>query len=228
MLRELSGRFVLRSKRAGDIAYLLISLFSKLHRNSGCNCCLIIYKGCHNNELQHVMAILNIEFKARATDIKKLESQLLLRHPKFVGEDHQVDTYFQVSKGRLKLREGNIENALIWYEREDIAGAKPSDVLLYPHSPVSALRDILVKLHEIKVVVEKKRRIYFIDNVKFHFDTVERLGTFVEVEAIDVNDVIGTVRLQEQCQEYATLFDIQPGDYISLSYSDMLLENITA
>jgi len=68
------------------------------------------------------MAILNFEFKARTADIKKLEDQLLLLNPKFIGEDNQADTYFNVAKGRLKLREGNIENSLIWYERENIAG----------------------------------------------------------------------------------------------------------
>lgn len=34
-------------------------------------------------------------------------------------------------------------------------------------------------------MVDKRRKIYFIDNVKFHFDVVENLGTFIEVEAID-------------------------------------------
>jgi adenylate cyclase class IV len=41
------------------------------------------------------------------------------------------------------------------------------------------------KVHGIKVIVQKKRRIYFIGNVKFHFDTIAELGTFIEVEAID-------------------------------------------
>ena len=171
------------------------------------------------------MAILNFEFKARTGDLKKLEDQLLLLNPKFIGEDNQVDTYFNVIGGRLKLREGNIENALIYYERPDTPGAKQSDVLLYQHNRDKTLKDILIKLHGIKAVVDKRRRIYFVDNVKFHFDTVKKLGTFIEVEAIDSAGKTGVEKLKEQCNKYAKLFNIQPRDYIGFSYSDMVLKN---
>jgi adenylate cyclase, class 2 len=170
------------------------------------------------------MATLNFEFKAAATDLAALEKKLLTLNPRYIGEDNQVDTYFNIEKGRLKLREGNIENSLIYYERTNIAGAKQSDILLYRHSPDKALKDILTKLHGVKVVVDKKRKIYFIDNVKFHFDVVEGLGTFTEVEAIDSDGSIGVKKLQEQCDFYARFLNIQPEDYIAFSYSDMLLE----
>ena len=168
------------------------------------------------------MALINVEFKAKTSVIDSLEAKLLALDPEFIGEDHQVDTYFNVAKGRLKLREGNIENALIYYERPDTKGAKQSAVLLYCHHQDKALRDILIQLHGIKVVVDKKRRIYFIDNVKFHFDRVETLGTFVEVEAIDSNGEKTTAQLHEQCKKYAALFNIQPEDLLADSYSDML------
>ena len=70
------------------------------------------------------MTHLNIEFKARTNNIQALEEKLLSLNPQFIGEDHQKDTYYNVKTGRLKLREGNIENALIWYQREDVKGAK--------------------------------------------------------------------------------------------------------
>ena len=166
--------------------------------------------------------ILNFEFKAKPTELDNLEKKFLQLDPKFIGEENQTDTYFNVSKGRLKLRESNIENSLIWYERENTAGAKQSDVLLYHHDPDKTLKDILIKLHGIKVIVEKKRRIYFIDNVKFHFDTIAELGTFIEVEAIDKDGSLGIEKLKEQADKYAAFFNIQPEDFIGLSYSDML------
>lgn len=169
------------------------------------------------------MSILNIEFKARSNKIDLLEALLLQHNPRFIGEDHQVDTYFNVSGGRLKLREGNIENALIHYEREDFAGAKSSHVLLYQHQPDKTLKNILIKTLGVKAVVDKRRKIYFIENVKFHFDTVEGLGTFVEVEAIDRDGNIGKENLQAQCDEYAALFGISTDDFCSVSYSDMVL-----
>ena len=175
------------------------------------------------------MPILNFEFKARTTELDKLEKKLLDLTPKFIGEDNQTDTYFNVAKGRLKLREGNIENSLIYYERENSADAKQSDVLLYSYTPDlptgqagKTLKEILIKVHGIKVIVEKKRKIYFIENVKFHFDTIAELGTFIEVEAIDKDGNLGIEKLKEQADKYAAFFNIQHEDFIAISYSDML------
>ena len=173
----------------------------------------------------HSMSILNIEFKAATNKLAALEALLLQQNPVFIGEDHQIDTYFNVPAGRLKLREGNIENALIHYEREDTAGAKSSHVLLYQHQPDKTLKEILIKTMGIKAVVDKRRKIYFINNVKFHFDTVQGLGTFVEVEAIDKDGSVGKEKLQAQCDEYAALFNIDAADFCALSYSDMVLLN---
>lgn len=151
------------------------------------------------------------------------EQLLLQQQPKFIGEDFQTDTYFNVPSGRLKLREGNIENALIHYHRNDFAGAKQSDVILYRHNPDALLQQILATALGIKIVVEKKRRIYFMGNVKFHFDEVTGLGKFVEVEAIDTNGSIGIERLKQQCNHYASLFGIADEQFVSRSYSDLLL-----
>ena len=170
------------------------------------------------------MPHINFEFKAATNNLELLEKKLLELNPIFIGEDNQSDTYFNVSKGRLKLREGNIENSLIYYERQNVAGAKQSDVILYKHSPDLSLKAILIEVHGIKVVVKKTRRIYFIGNVKFHFDAINELGTFIEVEAIDNTGDKGIEMLQEQCKKYGDLFEIKDSDYISISYSDMILK----
>jgi predicted adenylyl cyclase CyaB len=170
------------------------------------------------------MSFRNFEFKAKARNLDACEEKLIGLGPRFCGEDRQIDTYFVVPRGRLKLREGNIENALIYYERGDQAGARQSEILLYEQQPSPALKEILIKLHGIRVIVEKLRRIYFIDQVKFHFDRVRGLGEFLEVEAIDRDGKIGEEQLQKQCRHFAHFFDIAPGDYIANSYSDLLIE----
>ncbi len=169
------------------------------------------------------MSAINFEFKARCADIAAAEKKLLSLDPVFAGEDNQCDTYFNVPDGRLKLREGNIENALIFYKRENTAAAKLSTVLLYQHQPDQSLKEILTAALGVKVAVQKKRRIYFIENVKFHFDSIEGLGTFTEVEAIDGSGNIGLDKLKAQCGYYADFLGIQPADYIAESYSDMLM-----
>jgi adenylate cyclase, class 2 len=166
---------------------------------------------------------INFEFKAKCNDSKAAEERLQALNPLFVGTDHQVDTYFNVPGGRLKLREGNIENALIHYNRTDTADAKQSDVTLYKHQPEVSLKEALTRAMGIKTVVDKTRRIYFIDNVKFHFDEVKGLGCFLEVEAIDKDGSIGLEKLKEQCRYYAKLLGVQEQDYIAESYSDMVL-----
>lgn len=168
------------------------------------------------------MGIKNYEFKARVDDLSEYENKLLTLDLDFKGTDHQTDTYFNVKKGRLKLREGNIENALIYYDRDDIAGSKKSDVILYKHTPDDALKSILMKQFGIKVIVSKIRRIYFIGNVKFHFDTVEGLGTFIEVEAIDDKGEFSIEQLRSQCDHYLHFFGLKKGQLIDKSYSDML------
>ncbi|MFA6227647.1 MAG: class IV adenylate cyclase [Patescibacteria group bacterium] len=167
---------------------------------------------------------INIEIKAKSNNHEKVRELLKSNNADFRGVDHQIDTYFKVNHGRLKLREGNIENYLVYYERENKEGPKQSDVILFKSDPESSLKLILVNANGILTIVDKKREIYFMGNVKFHIDTVEKLGTFVEIEAIDEDGSIGKNKLLEQCKEYLKLFDIPESDLISVSYSDLLIE----
>lgn len=172
------------------------------------------------------MVHINIEFKALCKDPEKIKKILLSRNADYKGVDYQVDTYFQVNKGRLKLREGKIEQALIYYSRKDSKEPKQSNVTLFPVDSDSAtlLKEILTNSLGVLVIVVKQRAIYFIDNIKFHIDKVKDLGSFVEVEAIDINGTIGINELREQCQFYLNLFKISEYDLISTSYSDLLLQ----
>ncbi len=145
----------------------------------------------------------------------------------FKGTDHQIDTYFKVPHGRLKLREGNIENNLIYYEREDnsdAGGLKESRYIVYSLDPsASSLKELLMKALGPLVVVEKEREIYFIDNVRFHIDRVKNLGSFVEIEATDKQGTMSKEKLLEQCAFFLELFKIPQDDLIPASYSDLLL-----
>jgi predicted adenylyl cyclase CyaB len=170
------------------------------------------------------MPITIIEIKARCTEQDKVRNILIAENAFFKGKDHQIDTYFNVPNGRLKLREGTIENNLIHYERPDQKGPKQSSVLLYKSDPNSTLKALLEKANGILVVVDKQREIYFIDNVKFHIDTVKDLGTFVEIEAIDEDGTIGKEKLQSQCENYLKIFNIQEKELLDSSYSDLLIK----
>ena len=113
------------------------------------------------------MSISNIEIKAQSTNLEGIRKILKSKNAFFKGMDHQVDYYFKVNQGRLKLREGNIENNLIYYQRENSAAPKQSDVILYKSNQDSSLKDLLTEALGVMVVIDKQREIYFIENVKF-------------------------------------------------------------
>ncbi len=171
------------------------------------------------------MSILNIEIKARCDQPDHIRKILREHNADFKGTDHQIDTYFEVPEGRLKLRQGTIENNLIFYKRDNQSGPKASNIDLVPAEHPEELHALLDNALDTKVIVDKQREIYFIENVKFHIDEVKKLGNFVEIEAIDEDGTIGRERLQEQCEKYLRLFGITDDQLIAHSYSDMLLGN---
>lgn len=166
--------------------------------------------------MQHV----NIEIKARCGNPEQIREILRSRSARFAGTDHQVDTYFRVSNGRLKLREGNIENALISYQRPNQKGPKRSVVLMCATTPDSGLKEVLSRALGVAVVVDKQREIYFLGNVKFHIDQVQGLGSFVEIEAIGTDEERD--ELLRQCKEYLELFGISATELVEGSYSDLV------
>lgn len=173
------------------------------------------------------MNFLNVEIKARCSDPARVRNYLQAAGADFRGLDEQTDTYFNVGHGRLKLREGKIENNLIFYERDNQAGPKNSHFRLVAVPDAAALKAALSGANGIKVVVKKFREIYYIGNVKFHIDEVPGLGSFVEIEAGNKEAPLGHAELKAQCDHYMQELRIASTDLIDRSYSDMLLEKIS-
>ncbi len=177
--------------------------------------------------------MINVEIKARSSDEQHLLIRKILteRFALCKGMDRQTDTYFNVSHGRLKLREGNIENCLIQYDRPNQGGPKVSKYRLVQfqlgtpcHQLMTTLWPALEAALGVKTVVAKSREIYYLDNVKIHLDNVHDLGKFVEIEARDETETIGLDKLTEQTNMLMSEFQIKPEDLIHDSYSDMMLK----
>ncbi|MFH1799685.1 MAG: class IV adenylate cyclase [Candidatus Omnitrophota bacterium] len=172
------------------------------------------------------MDSLSFEIKARCPDPSRIRKILLARGASFKGLDCQVDTYFRVPSGRLKLREGNIENALIYYKRVDQKRSKKCDATLFPCKKKTPLKKLLTVAFGVLTVVDKKREIYFIQNTKFHIDRVERLGNFVEIEVFGRKESPGVAKLRKQCKFYQKLLGIRTQELVADSYSDQLLKMV--
>lgn len=171
------------------------------------------------------MQHLNFEVKARTTRQAEIRAWLEAQQADFRGLDEQTDTYFllQPGRGRLKLRQGNIENNLIHYQRSDDPQARQSEVALAPVTDVGALKNCLTRALGVLTEVRKRREIYFMGNVKIHLDTLDGLGQFVEIEAIAPEPGWPVERLKEQCAYFMEVFDIREADIQAGSYSDMLI-----
>jgi len=164
------------------------------------------------------------EIKARSNRIDEIRTYLQSQNAIHKGTDHQIDTYFKIQNGRLKLRQGNVETNLIFYDRANTKEPKKSRVLLYQPNQSDDLKIILEAVHETLCVVDKIREIYFIDNVKFHLDTVKGLGNYIEIEAIDESEKLDYNIILQQCNHYMTTLDIKNEDLISVSYSDLIMQ----
>jgi len=167
------------------------------------------------------MKCLNFEFKARLNNEQQIRAALKSLQARFVGTDHQIDTYFRVPSGRLKVREGRLENALIFYRRSNVRRARQArvEMMLLPRR--NSLRAILARSLGILAVVDKRREIYFVKNVKIHLDRVHRLGKFLEVEAISRTDDVKKIR--SQARQFQELFGVTAKDIVAESYSDLIL-----
>ncbi len=170
------------------------------------------------------MKHVNFEFKARLKDEKHIRTTLKNLRARFLGTDRQVDTYFQVQHGRLKVREGRLENALIFYQRADASRARRAtiDLMLLPRR--NSVRAILANALPVLAAVDKRREIYFVGNVKIHLDRVRSLGRFIEVEAITRRGDLKKIR--SQARKFQKLFRIAAGDIVPQSYSDLILKKL--
>ena len=166
--------------------------------------------------------ILNIEIKAKCENAQFLHDKLQELKADYKGNDEQKDIYFNCEKGRLKLRSGNIENSLIFYSRNNQKGPKESNIALSKLHLGDDVEQVLNSAYGVKVEVNKKRYIYFIDNVRFHIDEVAGLGIFIEIEAVSKRGVTKK-ELLSQCEYYIDQLKIKRANLIDYSYSDLIL-----
>jgi predicted adenylyl cyclase CyaB len=172
------------------------------------------------------MRHLNVEIKVRVDDLAPFRKRLEAMEAAYTGTDTQRDTYFAVPEGRLKVREGTIEQGVIFYNRPDQAGPKPSQIeRTDPGKALAAVHAVLQAALPVDVVVEKTRSIYWVDQVKVHLDEVPGLGSFVELEAVDTEGTASESDLHAMCTELMEDLHIPNDALVDRSYSDLVREH---
>lgn len=164
----------------------------------------------------------NIELKARLADLQAARNVARAIATGRLGVQQQVDTYFHCRHGRLKLRQiDGLSAELIGYARADQKGPKASQYQLVPVSNPETLKVALSAALGVRRVVQKRREIFLVDNVRIHLDEVVGLGDFLEFEAVlgpEIDDAAGRVQLDRLIETFA----IERSDLLSGSYADML------
>ena len=165
---------------------------------------------------------MNAEFKARCSDPRVTLGRLRAAGARWASRERQVDTYFHVAEGRLKVRETESRAEFIWYFRGDTLRSKRSDVIMLRLSDAASVKATLSRDLGVKVVVDKVRRAYRKENVRVHVDEVRGLGRFIEIEAVGRAESFK--KLQRDAEEMARTLGLHRSDLIRGSYSDLLLQ----
>ena len=127
----------------------------------------------------------NVEIKARVKDLTQLKNRAESLSDTPMQVILQEDTFFNIPKGRLKLRVLAPDYAqLVWYSRADDTGPKRSDYQIHETSDPESLKSILALALGVRGVVRKTRYLYLVGQTRIHLDDVEGLGHFMELEVV--------------------------------------------
>lgn len=165
----------------------------------------------------------NVEIKALCRDLTAARRVAAGLGARCHGTIHQVDTYFRVPNGRLKLRQATPgRDELVYYRRPDEPQPKVSDYQVVEVAHSDALCGLLTEALGVVARVVKDREVWLLEEARIHLDSVEGLGSFIEFEVM----VIGGAT-EDSCHaraaELLAAFGLTDDDLIAGSYADLLL-----
>jgi adenylate cyclase class IV len=164
----------------------------------------------------------NVEWKARAREPERqreLAEQLATAPPELLS---QVDTFFLVPHGRLKLRRFSEDSGeLIHYHRTNRPGPKQSLYAIVSTAEPDELRQLLAQSLGVLGEVRKRRWLYRVGQTRIHFDEVEELGTFLEVEVV-LRSEQSVPEAERVADEMRQLLEVRDEELIAVAYIDLL------
>lgn len=166
----------------------------------------------------------NIEIKARYPNLDLAQEIAQKIGAKLLWSDDQEDTYFSTRTGQLKLRESRVNGSeLIPYIKSEDENTKRSDYAKLPVTDPALVKSLLNALLGAKQVIRKHRKVFLVENVRVHLDSVDGLGNFLEFEAVFHGDTPEAVaREKAKLKDLMSVFQIVPGSLLEGSYPDLL------
>lgn len=163
------------------------------------------------------MKYKDITLKARIDNPRELQ-RLLQDLAEHKGLDHQVDTYFETTEGKLKWSQGTIENAIMHYERHQENGVERTTVYRYDQNPS---RQVIEKLKATQKPIGKPKRdaiSTFQNHRKIHLDQLPTGEYFLEKEAIDQSGMLSDEVLLKECLNLKEQLRINDAQLIATGY----------
>lgn len=164
---------------------------------------------------------VNLEIKVKVSNLLEIKNIALSINAKYSESLRQIDTYFHVAHGRLKLREINESHAeLIYYDREESFRQRLSSFEQYPTKNPSLMKRLLIQACGMRGIISKRREVFLLNNdTRIHFDEVDGLGEFIEFEipAIDLD------LARKKMEFLIKQFRIRESDFIRPSYIDLMI-----
>ena len=163
----------------------------------------------------------NLELKARLPDLNEARRVAVTLGAARQGAERQVDEYFAVPAGRLKLRHSSLDGAhLIAYLRPDDPDSRLARFHRLPVADPQGLRETLTAMFGATARVEKEREVWWWRDVRIHLDLVAGLGSFVEFEA-RLDRIADVAEAGRRLDRLRREFGIADGDAIAGSYGEM-------
>jgi predicted adenylyl cyclase CyaB len=163
----------------------------------------------------------NIEIKAPLSSMDAMARRAESLGAVLQGVLHQIDTFFNVAIGYLKLRDLEGRGAeLIAYSREPGNGPRVSDYVVASITDVDRVLEALTRCLGVRGRVEKARTLYLWKHTRIHLDDVVGLGPFLELET--VMDGISRDEAEAESWSIIRALDLDPGTFLDVPYLELL------
>lgn len=172
----------------------------------------------------------NLELKAELRDPNLARLICKQLRASRIGLIRQTDTYYNVTRGRLKRRESvAVERGVgspepieyVFYERPDRVDAKVSEYHLYDEEQVR--ERFGTQPLPVWLEVVKNRELYLYESTRIHIDDVIDLGWYFEYEII-VDERMNMDDVHDLGDRLRKTFLPALGEPISGSYADLVAQ----
>jgi len=138
----------------------------------------------------------------------------------------QVDAFFTVPSGHLKLRQfGGERGELIFCGRPVVPPPKLSECSVTHTTAPAQLCETLARALRICVEVRRRRSLFLSDkwesHTRIHLDEVKGLGQFIELEVV-LTPGQSPEMGEKVAAKFRTALDIRDADLIDCAYVDLL------